>query len=277
MRGEFQCVPPGCAVGRDSPRRATHFSLLRQRKVGKRKATPLPVSPALRSGAACDARSWGGAAELALFAALTPLGQPQRVRARSAVCCAAAPAPRPALLGTARGDLNSTRAIAVLGLGLAPSPTGGRLGWGLGRSATEMWVAPTPTFPQRGRGWYQRSSAAMARLHIPSGCAEERSGRGERVQRSMHPHRDLTRRSCLNGAAKPRSEFCGAPRPRAPQVARSNAAGRSQWGRFFFAYFLLAEQKKVGAPPGAYPGQQRFVITASIRPTERCEQRGSPR
>jgi len=34
-------------------------SLLRQRKVPKRKATPLPVSPALRSGATCDARAWG--------------------------------------------------------------------------------------------------------------------------------------------------------------------------------------------------------------------------
>ena len=56
-------------------------------------------------------------------------------------------------------------------------------------------------------------------LHHPSGCAEERSGRGERMHRRMHSHRGLTRRSCLNGALKARSEFCGAPRPRAPQVA----------------------------------------------------------
>ncbi len=35
---------------------ATHFSLLRQRKVSKRKATPLPATPALRFGAPCGAQ-----------------------------------------------------------------------------------------------------------------------------------------------------------------------------------------------------------------------------
>ena len=46
-----------------SPRRATHFSLLRQRKVSKRKATLLSVTPALRSGATCDARAGRGPRE----------------------------------------------------------------------------------------------------------------------------------------------------------------------------------------------------------------------
>ena len=32
--------------------------------------------------------------------------------------------------------------------------------------------------------------------------------------------------------------------------------GRRQWGRLFFAYFLLAKQKKVRPPPGGFPGQQ---------------------
>ena len=40
------------------------------------------------------------------------------------------------------------------------------------------------------------------------------------------------------------SEFDSAPRPRAPQVARSEAEGRSQWGRFFFGYFLLEGVEK---------------------------------
>ncbi|MFT4194136.1 hypothetical protein, partial [Ottowia sp.] len=48
------------------------------------------------------------------------------------------------------------------------------------------------------------------------------------------------------------------PHDRAPQVARSTAKGHAKWGRLFFAYFLLATQKKVGAPPGAHPGQQRL-------------------
>ena len=43
---------------------------------------------------------------------------------------------------------------------------------------------------------------------------------------------------------------------RAPQVARSEAQGRRQWGRLFFAYFLLAKQKKVSRPPGRNPGSR---------------------
>ena len=43
---------------------------------------------------------------------------------------------------------------------------------------------------------------------------------------------------------------------RAPQVARSEAQGRRQWGRLFFAYFLLAKQKKVSRPPGRQPGSR---------------------
>jgi len=56
-------------------------------------------------------------------------------------------------------------------------------------------------------------------------------------------------------SAPARSEFHGAPHARASQVARSEAKGHGQQGRLFFAYFLLAKQKKVSAPPGAYPGQ----------------------
>ena len=37
---------------------------------------------------------------------------------------------------------------------------------------------------------------------------------------------------------------------RAPQVARSEAQGRRQWGRLFFGDFLLAKQKKVTRMPG---------------------------
>ncbi|WP_234385242.1 hypothetical protein, partial [Paracidovorax avenae] len=36
--------------------------------------------------------------------------------------------------------------------------------------------------------------------------------------------------------------------------------------RLFFAYFLLAKQKKVGAPPGAHPGPGK-------QPTSRKEKR----
>src|SRR5690349_23374251 len=51
------CVAYGFgAGGRVSPRRATHFLLLRQKKVSKEKATPLSATPALRYGATCGAQ-----------------------------------------------------------------------------------------------------------------------------------------------------------------------------------------------------------------------------
>ena len=59
-------------------------------------------------------------------------------------------------------------------------------------------------------------------------------------------------------AQSARSEFHGAaPRPSTtgcplrPKGAKGDADTRA---RLFFAYFLLAKQKKVGAPPGAHPG-----------------------
>ena len=56
--------------GRVSPRRATHFLLLRQEKVSKEKATQLSATPALRYGATCVGEFTGCAVELATRCAL---------------------------------------------------------------------------------------------------------------------------------------------------------------------------------------------------------------
>ena len=80
------CFCSECCVffeggGRVSPRRATHFSLLRQRKVSKRKATlslrPLRVA----TGQTCGGALAGCAVELATRWRAA-LGQPRRVRLR---------------------------------------------------------------------------------------------------------------------------------------------------------------------------------------------------
>ena len=88
--------------------------------------------------------------------------------------------------------------------------------------------------------WYYRAERSEGLSQIPSGCAEERRWRRDQG------------RSCLSEAssADPR-------RSRAPQVARSEAEGRRQQGRLFFAYFLLAKQKKVSRPPGRNPAPER--------------------
>ena len=48
-------------------------------------------------------------------------------------------------------------------------------------------------------------------------------------------------------------ELCNAPRPRAPQVARSAAEGRGNWGSPSFAYFSWAIARKVCRPRGRNP------------------------
>ncbi len=75
----------------------------------------------------------------------------------------------------------------------------------------------------RPRDGAERSAAKQwpvwMSLGFPSGCAWGAQGAGWRVCRRTHALRELTHRSCLSGAPQARSEFCGAPRDRAPQVA----------------------------------------------------------
>ncbi|ADU34664.1 hypothetical protein Varpa_0442 [Variovorax paradoxus EPS] len=163
-------------------------------------------------------------------------------------------------------------------LGLAPSPSGGRLGWGHAtldetRLCSKGRRAPIPAFPRKGKeqctkpgvpclvflpplpGEGRGGGTAAERSNgptasrakqwpglspPPSGCAEERSGSRTRARR------------CLSEAssARPRE-------PRAPQVARSEAEGRRQWGRLSFAYLSLAKQRKVGRLPGRDPASEK--------------------
>ena len=206
-------------------RRRTYLSLLRQRKVGQRKTTLLSVSLRFATGnLRCSCA--GRAAELA-----TRVRRCAQTTAASQITKAGVlrrqPAPRPALLGTARREGGTVRAIAALGLVRGASSAG--------------------------------PSAAMARvgLFTPLWLRLGRGACGMSVGVAAPTHRCLTCRGCLNGAPQARSEFCGTPRKRPdPGLPRSAAKGSQTWGRLFFAYFLLAKQKKVSAPPGAYPGQQ---------------------
>ena len=93
----------------------------------------------------------------------------------------------------------------------------------------------------------------------------------------MPMHRDLTCCGCLSGvSAANKASSAAPPRARASQVARSEAKGHGQWGRLFFAYFLLATQKKVGAPPGAHPGQPRHEEPATKQTTSTIPTPESP-
>src|SRR5215217_650338 len=85
-------------------------------------------------------------------------------------------------------------------------------------------------------------------------------------------------RACLSAAS-----LRGPRLKRAPQVARSEAKGRAQWGRLFFGYFLLAKQKKVTRLPGRHPGsslkpsatpkQANGALTPALSQREREQER----
>ena len=211
---------PGCAPGGAVP-------FFVSPKKGTKERRPHFACPSAALRATCGARSRGGIAELTsrLRRSVQTTAMSQFTKRMHAALHA--PAPRPALLGTRRGEWETTRAIASLGPEHAA------------RSARALWA--------------ERSDGPNG-LQTPCGCACVAGLAGWRVQRSMHALRELTRRGCLNGAPQARSEFCGGtPTASIAGCPGAQRRGHGKWGRLFFAYFLLAKQKKAGRPPGRDP------------------------
>jgi len=116
--------------------------------------------------------------------------------------------------------------------------------------------------PRLRSAWRLRPRDGAERSKGPCGCLDVRlpnpllaapaAGRlwgGMGVEAPML--RELTRRSCPTGAAKQRSEFCGAPRNRpAAGLPLRSAKGSQTGGRPFFGDFLSATRKKVTRMPG---------------------------
>ena len=96
-------------------------------------------------------------------------------------------------------------------------------------------------------GWAERSDGpnGCPIRGFPSGCAWGAQGAGWRVCRRTHALRELTHRSCPSGAPQARSEFCGAPRDRAPQVApqRSEGVADSRVALSLVTFFRRDERK----------------------------------
>ena len=103
--------------GRVSARRPTCFLLLRQKKVGKEKATPLGVSLRFAAGnLRCSVVGRRCGTHFAAAQRRSNNRSKLEHEAEGMLRCPQ-PAPRPALLGTSRGDRSPIRAIAALGLG----------------------------------------------------------------------------------------------------------------------------------------------------------------
>ena len=206
----------------NSPRRASHF-LCFAKESNQRKATPLSASPALRSGATCGARASG-------------LPQNSRRSLRSLCSDSCGKSDHEACLSFGRHAAGCT---ALLG---AARGEGERLGPSL-RSADRTANNQKPKYAPWRVG-------VQSPLRVPrsAGAPAARLPKDRRASTSDLPQLSEQRER------SERSEFCGRPATRAPQVARNEVEGHAQWGRLFFAYFLLAKQKKVSRPPGRIPG-----------------------
>ena len=132
-------------------------------------------------------------------------------------------------------------------------------------ASTRGWAAEQPPGPllrsARGRPRCARRGAQLhsagqrnARNPAPGAAAKQQpcgtrpSGSLQDAPRSAAPGGKRAAR-CLSAAS-----LRGPRLARAPQVARSEAQGRSVQGRLFFGGFLLAKQQKATVPPGAHPG-----------------------
>ena len=128
-----------------------------------------------------------------------------------------------------------------------PSPSGGRRNSPL-----------TPTLPQREREQdHAERSDGPNGLQRPSGRAEKRRAWGG-------PGSAACRASCSDSLRlferrerSEQSEFrSAAPCPSIAGCPEAKRRGHGQWGRLSLVTFF-GETKKVTAPPGAHPGQQR--------------------
>ncbi len=211
-------------------RRRTYLLLLRQKKVGQEKTTPLPVSPLARwaSEAACDARSWGDAEELPALPLRDSSGQTASASQMTMRVSFGTRSPQ-ALRFSARSE----------GGGSGPHtghcftrPQLPRCAWP-GQGGCAPTVGSAQREPTLGAAAQQQPS--LSPLPTPAGCAEKRRAWGGCVCRRTHALRHLACRSCLSGVHPKgeRSEFCGTtPGPSIAGCPSSpdRAMGDADWG-----------------------------------------------
>ncbi|SEL80814.1 hypothetical protein SAMN05518845_111204 [Variovorax sp. YR750] len=211
---------------RVSPRRATYFLLLRQKKVGKEKATLLSVSLRFAAGnLRCSA-------------------QEGVRRTRFAQTAAALIPPAPALLGTARREWN------------APSL----------RSATEQPLQAFASLggALRPRGFAKPDSPFQAQRARSACCAlvAERS-KGPCVSTPLWLRRGAERfadqgRSCLSEASS-----ADPAKREHRRLPRSEAQGSQTVGSPFFCLRFFGEAKKSRSAAGPRPGPGKQTLSTT--------------
>ncbi len=193
----------------------------------QRKGDPQSATPSLCEGA--NLRRGGcGVRRGTRFALRAPLVQPRRVRARSMGASTPMLTPQPprrrrSQQGGGQPNIQTaTRAIASLG---------------------PISRVQAPRAAQAG------PSAAMARVDVRLAVSLLDAPGARRARGGMRAFarmlRERTHRSCSSAAPQARSEFCGAPRDRAPQVApqRSEGVADSRVALSLVTFFRRDERK----------------------------------
>ena len=222
--------------------------MLRQRKVPKRKATPSLRPLRVAKGQTCGGAVAGCAVELAL-----------RLR-RAARTTTASQFTRHGRFDAHAHPTTAPPQAQPAG-GWAPEhPTAEHPSSHTGLCCARPHLAGASA--SRCAGWAECSDGpnGCPIRGFPSGCAWGAQGAGWRVCRRTHALRELTHRSCPSGAPQARSEFCGAPRDRAPQVApqRSEGVADSRVALSLVTFFRRRERKLLAcrATPGLRPETQ---------------------
>ena len=246
--------------GRESPGVRVTFFRVAERKSPKKGRPPVCDPCAVRRG---DLRRGGCGVRRGTHCAPLALRSDSHGELDNEACAlrrACSPRNRPAAGAASRGgEPNSQHPNIHTGHCCARPSL--RSAWrlrprdGAERSAAKQWpewmLSPQPLCMRRGAQWA-----------------------GWHVCRRTHMHRGLARRSCLNGAPKARSEFCDAPRPRAPQVAPARSAGDADSGvaLSLVTFFRRRERKLLArrATPGLRP--QREYVSQTSKPRLRQAQ-----
>ena len=171
-----------------SPRRATHFSLLRQRKVSKRKATPSLRPLRCAPGQTCVVSVAGCAAELTA-----------RLR-RSVQTTVASQFTKHGRCDAHAHPATAPPQAQPAGVGQPNIQTAGHPNSPTGHCFARPPLAGASA--TRCAGWAERSNGPCGCPFpgFPSVRAEKRRAGGACVCRRTHALRALTCRSCLNGA-----------------------------------------------------------------------------
>ena len=236
--------------GRESPRRARYFSLLRQRKVPKRKATPSLRPLRCAPGQTCVGAVAGCAVELtALRRSFVQTSTASQLTKHGRCDAHATPQP-PRRRRSQQGwgsrtaeQPTSVRAIASLGPDFAARGACARdSGPSEAKARGYVWF-PTPLWMRRGA---QRA--------------------GWRVCRRTHALRGLTRCGCLSGERQRAASSTAHTACEHHRLPRSEAQGTQTAGSPFFWVLFFGEAKKSTSRAGRLPAS---ALNKGMRPNQR--------